>query len=101
MDGVTTEPAPGVYTGKVVLTVSDPVAVDYENHGRVDHFEMANAVVISDGKYIPEKSVSAAVLAGTVSDTAVEGLNHRLRERQLLAASMWTATAWSPSTTPP
>ena len=74
VDGVTRELEPGTYTGNVALTVSDAVQVDYENHGRVDHFEMANAVVISNGKYLPEKSVSAAVCAGTVSDTSVDGL---------------------------
>ena len=74
VDGVTRELEPGTYTGKVALTVSDAMVVDYENHGRVDHFEMANAVVISNGKYIPEKSVSAAVLSGTVTDTTVDGL---------------------------
>ena len=60
VDGVNRQIEPGTYTGDVVLTVSDAVQVDYENHGKVDHFEMANAVVISDGKYVPEKSVSAA-----------------------------------------
>ena len=74
VNGVTRELEPGTYTGNVALTVSDAVQVDYENHGRVDHFEMANAVVISNGKYLPEKSVSAAVCAGTVSDTSVDGL---------------------------
>ena len=74
VDGINRQIEPGTYTGDVVLTVSDAVQVDYENHGKVDHFEMANAVVISDGKYVPEKSVSAAVLAGTVTDTAVDGL---------------------------
>lgn len=74
VDGVNRQIQPGTYTGDVVLTVSDAVQVDYENHGKVDHFEMANAVVISDGKYVPEKSVAAAVLAGTVTDTTVDGL---------------------------
>ena len=55
VDGVNRQIEPGSYTGDVVLTVSDAVQVDYENHGKVDHFEMANAVVISDGKYVPEK----------------------------------------------
>ena len=74
VNGTTTEMLPGTYTGHLVLTVSDPVAVDYENHGKVDHFEMANAVVISDGKYVPEKSVEAAVLTGIVTDTEINGL---------------------------
>ena len=78
VDGVNRQIEPGSYTGDVVLTVSDAVQVDYENHGKVDHFEMANAVVISDGKYVPEKSVAAAVLAGKVTDTTVDGLRQAL-----------------------
>lgn len=41
VDGINRQIEPGTYTGDVVLTVSDAVQVDYENHGKVDHFEMA------------------------------------------------------------
>ncbi len=83
VDGVNRQIEPGTYTGDVVLTVSDAVQVDYENHGKVDHFEMANAVVISDGKYVPEKSVFRCRAGGQCDRYHGRRSDRGLRGRQL------------------
>jgi len=66
VDGVETPVAAGSYKGKIVLTVTDDVLVDKNN--KTYHFR--TAIYVSDGKYVPEKSVAAAVSAGTASDAS-------------------------------
>jgi len=62
VDGVETGINPGAYTGKIVLTPTENIIKDTYN--------FRAAVYIENGKYVPEKSVAAAVTAGTVTDTS-------------------------------
>jgi len=66
VDGVETPIAAGSYKGKITLTVTDDVLVDKNNKT----YKFRTAIYVSDGKYVPEKSVAAAVSAGIVSDTS-------------------------------
>ena len=68
VDGVETQIAAGNYRGKIVLTVSDEIIVDYRG---TDKYRFRTAVYVRDGKYVPEKSVAASVVGGAVTDTAL------------------------------
>ena len=59
VDGVQRDLDPGAYEGDVKLSVIDGVIVDYETHGSVDHYCMANAVSFENGKYAENQSVTA------------------------------------------
>jgi hypothetical protein len=69
VNGVQTRLAPGTYTGDVQLTVTDDYVIS--NMGNTYFARMG--AYICDG-LVPEKSVSAAIKAGTVTDTEAEGV---------------------------
>jgi hypothetical protein len=64
VDGVETPIAAGSYKGKIALTVTDNILVDKNNKT----YQFRTAIYVSDGKYVPEKSVAASVVGGTVTD---------------------------------
>lgn len=66
VDGVETPIEKGVYKGDVVLTLTEEIPVQYQNRT----YKVRMAIDIEDGKYIPEKSVAAAVVGGTVTDNS-------------------------------
>jgi len=66
VDGVETPINPGAYKGKIVLTVTDDILVDKNNKT----YRFRTAIYVSDGKYMPDKSVAASVTAGTVTDAS-------------------------------
>lgn len=76
VDGVETPMAPGTYEGDVVLTVTDDIIVEYLPQG-ADHLihRFRTAVYVADGAVVPEKSVMAAVVGGTVTDSAASGVS--------------------------
>jgi len=67
IDGVETPIEAGSYKGKIVLTVNDEIIVDYRGANK---YRFRTAIYVNDGKYIPEKSVAASVVGGTVTDTS-------------------------------
>ena len=74
VDGIHRDLLPGTYRGSVVLSVTDPVCLDYENHGNIETFRMNAAVAVRDGKYVAGSSVEAAQISGKVGDGAADGL---------------------------
>jgi hypothetical protein len=72
VDGVGTRIEPGVYSGDIVLTVTDEIKVQYGMLPYPHYFR--TAVYIEDGKYIPEKSVAAAVVGGEVTDAIAKDI---------------------------
>lgn len=72
VDGVERAIAPGAYTGKVIVTITDPIVVKYKD---LDPHAFRTAVYIDNGKYDPTRSVAAAQLSGTVSDTSASGVS--------------------------
>ena len=62
VDGVETGINPGAYKGKIVLTPTENITKD--------NYNFRTAVYIENGKYVAGKSVTAAVAAGTVTDTS-------------------------------
>lgn len=67
VDGVGTRIEPGEYSGDIVLTVTEEIKVQYAILPEPHYFR--TAVYIENGKYIPEKSVAAAMVGGKVTDT--------------------------------
>lgn len=63
LDGVERPVAPGHYTGKVVLSVTDDIPVNY--HKVMEHHFRA-AAFVEDGALVPAKSVQAALSPSTV-----------------------------------
>jgi hypothetical protein len=70
VDGVETPIKPGSYEGKIVLTPVENIVVDFGGMGASEKYNYKAAIDVENGKYIPAKSVAAAVVGGTVTDTA-------------------------------
>jgi hypothetical protein len=70
VDGVETPIAAGSYKGKIALTITDDILVDKNNKT----YQFRTGIYVSDGKYVPEKSVAASVSVGTVSDTSANDI---------------------------
>ena len=68
-NGVQVNPAPGTYEGDVVLTITDPIHV-----GTMAQSDLKAAVCIGPDGVIPEKSVQAAVMDGTIQDSEINNL---------------------------
>ena len=68
-DGVELDIAPGYYQGALTLTVTDDIDVQYKG---LEH-KYRTGICVIDGKYVPEKSVAAAVTGGTVGDGEASG----------------------------
>jgi len=64
--GVDTAMAPGAYQGKVVLTPTEDIVV---KSASVAPHALRTALYIEDGRIVPEKSVTAAVVGGVVTGT--------------------------------
>jgi len=69
IDGVESPIAPGTYKGDIVLTPTEDIPVSVTGMATIT-YHFRTAVYIENGKYVPEKSVAAAVVGGTVTDTA-------------------------------
>lgn len=71
VDAIETPIAAGAYKGNVVLTVTRDIPVSVTGMAtKTYHFR--TAIDIENGKYVPEKSVAAAVAAGTVTDASAK-----------------------------
>ncbi len=72
VDGVETAIKPGEYKGDIVLTLTRIVIKKDASHN--SQFNLRAGVYLENGRYIPENSVAAAVIGGTVNDTGVKGV---------------------------
>lgn len=63
VDGIETGIKPGVYEGKVVLTVTKGIPAEYKGTS----YSLRTAIAVENGKYIEDKSVPTAVAAGEVT----------------------------------
>jgi hypothetical protein len=70
VDGVETAIKPGVYKGKIVLTLTRIAVKKDATHN--SQFNLRTAIFLENGKYVADKSVAAAVKGGTVDDTSVK-----------------------------
>lgn len=69
VDGVETAIKPGEYKGDIKLTLTEIILKEDPSHG--SEFNLRAAVYLENGRYVPEKSVSAALVEGTVTATSV------------------------------
>lgn len=75
VDGVETPIQEGMYTGNVVLTVNKAIIVNFNGMGTQKKYIYRAAVYVNDGVYVPEKSVEAAVIGGTVTNASAKDVN--------------------------
>jgi hypothetical protein len=73
VNGIGTALRPGVYKGDIFITVTDQFFSPGGGRGGKPP-EFRAAILIDNGKYIPEKSVPAIVKGGTVTDKATTGV---------------------------
>ena len=66
--GVETPIEAGAYKGDIVLTLTKEIPVKYQSRT----YNVRMAVSVDGGKYVAEKSVAAAVVGGTVTDTSAK-----------------------------
>jgi hypothetical protein len=69
VDGVETAIAPGSYPGTVVLTPTEEVLV---KSASVAPHPFRAALYVDDGQVVADKSVRAAIVGGTISDTSAD-----------------------------
>jgi hypothetical protein len=75
VDGVGTAIKPGTYKGNIFLTVADSLLMQPGGLMRkAEPKEYRTAILVEDGKYVPEKSVSAIVQGGQVTDQKTTGV---------------------------
>jgi hypothetical protein len=68
VNGVQTDIGPGHFEGQIVLTPKAEIRVRFADMGanRADLFR--TGIYVDDGRYVPDKSVAAAISAGRVTD---------------------------------
>jgi hypothetical protein len=79
VDGIGKAIKPGVYKGDIFITVTDkfiapPSGLPFNMGRGMEPQEFRTAILIEDGKYVPEKSVPAMVQGGKVTDKAATGV---------------------------
>jgi len=72
VNGTGTAIVPGTYTGDVVLTVTKAIVVHYMKL-EPEHFR--TAIYVDNGAVVPEKSVKAEAVGGTVTNTAAKDIS--------------------------
>jgi hypothetical protein len=72
VDGVETAIKPGAFKGNIVLTLTKIVVKKDPSHQ--SQFNLRTGVYLENGRYVPEKSVSAAVVGGTVGDGSIKNV---------------------------
>lgn len=72
VDGIETAIRPGAYSGKVVLTVTEPTPVKYR---KLEPHPFHAALTVTDGHVDPTRSVPAAITEGSVTDQAAKGVH--------------------------
>jgi hypothetical protein len=75
VDGIGKAMRPGIYKGNIIITVADQFfgpASGLTRGGKPQEFR--TAILIEDGKYVPQKSVPAIVQGGKVTDKAATGV---------------------------
>jgi hypothetical protein len=76
VDGIGTAMKPGTYKGDILLTVSDSFTLPPSSLGRsMKPQKFRAAILVEDGKYMPEKSVPAMVQGGKVTDKSAVGVS--------------------------
>lgn len=77
VDGINMPVSPGTHSGKVVLSVTDPIIVKYKE---LDPHSFRAAIYVEDGRYVPSRSVAAAARGARISDSAASGAAITSRE---------------------
>ena len=74
VNGVETPIQAGTYKGKIVLTAAEENLLPYNGMGVNQKYNYRAAVVIDNGSYVAAKSVPAAVMGGSVTNTEADNI---------------------------
>ena len=76
VNGIVKDIKPGTYCGKVILAVLEPYVVRPAGLMQFNGVSctLSPGICVEDGRYIPEKSVSAAVWGGEYDDHCADGV---------------------------
>jgi len=74
VNGVETPLQPGTYKGQIVITAAEENLLPYNGMGVNSKYNYRAAVVIDNGTYVAAKSVPAAVMGGTVTNTEADNI---------------------------
>ncbi len=72
VNGIGTAIGPGIYNGDIVLTVTKDIVVQYM---KVAPEYFRTALYVDNGAVVPEKSVKAELVGGTVTNTAAKDIS--------------------------
>jgi hypothetical protein len=70
VDGIETGIASGDYSGEIVLTVTEDIVASATVFGETSTFNLRAAIDVDNGTYMENRSVAAAAVGGSVTDTA-------------------------------
>lgn len=74
VNGVETAIAPGTYKGNIVLTPAKDLQIHFSEQGMTTDFKFRQGIYINNGEYVQDQSVPAAVVGGTVTNTAASNI---------------------------
>lgn len=80
VNGVGTTIKPGSYSGRVVLTPTENVYERFNDMGVDETYPYRAALFIDNGKRVPAKSVSAAIVGGDVNNTSASNISITSKE---------------------
>jgi len=72
VDGVETPVKPGTYKGKIVLTPARDLVIHFSEQGMTTDFKFRQGIYVNNGAYLPDQSVAAAVVGGSVTSAAAK-----------------------------
>lgn len=82
VNGVGTAIKAGVYTGRIVLTVTENINVKYNDMGLNTTYRFRTGVYVADGAVVPAKSVAAITQPGYITDSAAVNVQITSREEK-------------------
>jgi hypothetical protein len=75
VNGIGAAIKPGTYKGDVFITVTDSLLIQPGGlFSKAEPKEFRTAILVEDGRYVPEKSVPSIVQGGQVTDQAITGV---------------------------
>lgn len=80
VNGISTTIKPGTYKGKVVLTPTEDVTEKFTDMGLNDTYRYRSALYIDNGARVPSKSVTSAIIGGSVTDSEAKNISITSKE---------------------
>jgi hypothetical protein len=75
VNGISTAIKPGTYRGAVVLAPTESVVETFNDMGMNESYNYRYALFVNNGARVPSRSVSSAIVGGTVTDSAATNVS--------------------------